>query len=147
MRFLSLFSPHNQQKPRFMAMASAVLSQADDLLSLYEEAMPSAFALDSAVGFQLDTLGALVGVSRPSSATSDDDFRVLLRARIARNHWDGTNESLPAALAAAFPDRSSSLIDNLDGTVTASLSDDHPFPLKDLFPLPAGVRLLEASDP
>ena len=158
---LSLFSPVHQQKPRFMALASAVLSQAADLLSLYRSAvlsqaadllslyrsaLPSALSPESAEGFQLDTLGLLAGIPRPSASTSDADYRAYLRAKTALHHWDGTNGSLPALLAEAFPGMDARLTDNQDGTVTASLSGSagpFPFPLKDVFPRPAGIRLTE----
>ena len=141
--WLDLFSPVHRQKPRFMALASAVLSQAADLLALIQDGIPEAFSLETASGRQLDALGNLINVSRPASDTSDEDYRFLLRARIAANHWNGTNETLPETLAEAFPGRTAMLKDNLNGTVTASLSGEAPFPLADLFPVPAGVRLLE----
>ena len=140
--YLSLFSPFNQQKPRLMALASAVLSQAADLSALVLEAFPEAWSLETARGRQLDGLGTLLNVPRPAPSTSDDDYRFLLRARIAANHWDGTNGTLPAALEAAFPGREARLIDNMDGTVTASVSGDLPFSMEDLFPVPAGIRLI-----
>ena len=46
-------------------------------------------------------------------------------------------------LAIAFPGAEAVLTDNQDGTVTASLSEDTQFPLEDLFPCPAGIRLSE----
>ena len=141
--YLSLFTSAVREKPRFVALASAVLSQAADLLSLVQTGFPEAYALESAAGNQLDTLGELLGVPRPSASVTDADYRFLLRARIAANHWDGTNGSLPAVLALAFPGMDASLIDNQDGTVTLSLSGDAPFPPEELFPVPAGVRLLE----
>lgn len=144
--YVSLFSPVHQQKPRFMALASAVLSQAADLLFLYRGILPSAFSPETAEGFQLDTFGLLAGIPRPSAATSDADYRVYLRAKTALHHWDGTNGSLPALLAEAFPGMDARLTDNQDGTVTVSFSASSapvPFPLKDVFPCPAGIRLTE----
>lgn len=141
--YLALFSPVHQSKPRFMALDSAVLSQAADLLSLYRSVLLETFSLDIAVGAQLDALGMLAGVPRPSPETSDTDYRLYIRAKIALHHWDGTNGSVPALLAEAFPDMNACLTDNMDGTVTASLSGSFPFPLKDVFPVPAGIRLIE----
>ena len=140
--YLSLFTSAVREKPRFMALASAVLSQAADLLSLVQTGFPEAYALESAAGKQLDTLGELLGIPRPSASTSDADYRFLLRARIAANHWDGTNGSLPAVLARAFPGMDARLVDNQDGTVTFSLFGDVPFPPEELFPVPAGVKTI-----
>ena len=143
MDYTTLFTPNHQQKPNFMALAAAVLSQAEDLFALLDS-LPTAWSLDTAVGAQLDTLGALSGLPRPESAASDADYRLYLRARIAAFHWDGTQASLPETLSRAFPDREATMTDNLNGSVTASLSGDAPpFGLKELFPVPAGVRLIE----
>ena len=127
-------------KPRFSALAEAVLSQANDLFALLSS-LPSAWSLDEAVGKQLDDIGALMNIPRPPN-TSDEDYRLYLRARIAGKNWDGTNESLPGVLANAFSGRTAQMIDNLDGTVTAALSGEAPpFALEELFPIPAGVRM------
>ena len=142
--YLSLFPASSREKSRFLALASAVLSQAADLLSLIQTDFLSAFDLNSASGVQLDVLGALLNVPRPMPSTPDADYRILLRARAAVNHWDGTNGSLPAVLESAFPGQSARLTDNLDGTVTAFLSGSVPFALQDLFPVPAGIRLITA---
>ena len=143
---LSLFSPSVQEKPRFMALAAAVLSQAEDMIALIQTGFPEAHDLETANGTGLDALGALVNVSRPSASTSDADYRYLLRACIAGQRWNGTNETLPAVLEAAFPDQNAQLIDNQDGTVTVSLSGETPFPPEVLFPLPAGIRMISASE-
>ena len=139
--YLDLISPVHHAKPRFMALASAVLGQVTDLLSLYGDQLPGALSLDTAQGFFLDTLAALSGFLRPTPGMTDESFREYLRAKIQCNHWNGQNETLPGILAMAFPGAEAVLTDNQDGTVTASLSDDTQFPLEDLFPCPAGIRL------
>ena len=137
---LDFLSPYNRTKPRFTALAEAVLKQADDLFAL-PESMLSSCSLEGAVGPQLDAFGMLAGIPRQPNS-SDEDYRFLLRARIAARRWNGTNETLPEILALAFPDRRATLADNQDGTVTAFLPGEAPpFPLLDLFPVPAGIRL------
>ncbi len=140
--YLALFPPHTREKPRFMALASAVLSQAADLLSLVQSSYPSAWALDSAAGSQLDALGVLLDAPRPSASVPDEDYRFLLRNRIAVHGWNGTNETLRKVLSAAFPGMGVKLIDNQDGTVTPAVNGELPFPAEDLFPSPAGIRLI-----
>ena len=140
--YLALISPVHQGKPRFMALCAAVLSQAAELLRLYE-LLPEAFDLSQAAGAQLDALGQMAGIPRPGASVSDADYRQYLRAWIQLHHWDGTNATLPDLLSAAFPDQDPRLTDNGDGSVTGSLSGSFPFPLGDVFPRPAGVRLLE----
>lgn len=142
--YLALLSPSIREKPRFTALVSAVLSQAADLFSLVEDLLPAAFSPASAEGFQLDTLGELAGVPRPGQFTSDEDYRVFLTARTALNRWSGSNGDIPSVLAAAFRGREARLLDNQDGTVTAVLPGGAPFPPAALFPVPAGVRLIEA---
>ena len=140
--YLDFLSPHNRLEPRFAALAEAVLSQANDLFSLLGS-MISECGLEEAIGLQLDTIGALACIPRPPGA-SDTDYRLYLRARLAARQWDGTNETLPVILAQAFPGRTAKLVDNQDGTVTATLSGDAPpFPLSEIFPVPACVRLVE----
>ena len=138
--YLSLFSPNQQARPRLMALAGALLSQVEDLQHLIQSAFPEARDPETAVGSSLDALGGLTGVSRPAGA-SDEDYRLLLRARIALNHWDGTNETLPEVLEQAVPGRNARVVDHLDGTVSVSVSGELPFPLETLIPVPAGIRI------
>ena len=142
--YLNEFSPSQQGKERFMALSSAVLSQAADLLAFLPDADPSPFLPQSASGAWLACFGSLVNLDRPASTTTDDDYRELLLARAALMGWDGTNGTIPDVLAAAFPGRTYTYCDNMDGTVTATL-ENAAWPLEDLFPRPAGVRLIEGS--
>ena len=139
--YLDLISPVHHAKPRFMALAGAVLRQVTDLLSLYGNQLPEALSLETAQGFFPDTLAALSGFLRPTPGMSDDSFREYLRAKIQCNHWNGQNETLPGILSMAFPGVEAKLTDNMDGTVTAELSTETSFPLEDLFPCPAGICL------
>ena len=125
-----------------MALAEAVLSQVTDLMALVTDGFPAARLPETAEGICLDAVGELLGVPRPAGM-EDEAYRFLLRAKRAIHHWDGTNETLPAVLEAAFPSREAKLIDRMDGTVAASVSGELPFPLAELFPVPAGVRLVE----
>ena len=138
--YLNLFAPCHREKPRFMALAEAVLSQAADLLSLVQTGFPEAWSLDTAVGSQLDALGNLLNVPWPSPETSDTDYRFLLRARVALNHWDGTNETAPAVMAQIFPGRNVKYKDQQNGTVMTTIPGAIPFSADLLCPLPAGIR-------
>ena len=123
-----LFSPMHTLKPRFMALANAILEQVDDLFSLFDA---GAFSLETAEGFFLDTLGEISGVTRVTPGMTDMEFREYLRQRIALHHWDGTNGSLKETLDQAFPDGNAVISDNMDGTVTGNVE----------FPSIAGIRL------
>ena len=131
--YLEMFPSATRGKPRFMAMAGAVMTQTAELLELVQTGIPAAYDLETASGAQLDALADLLNVPRP------------LPSRSAVHHWDGTNESLPEVLAAAFPGRDAKLIDNQDGTVTASVSGNLPFSLEELLPVPAGIRLVHGN--
>ena len=121
------FSPVHCLKSRFMALASAVLGQVDDLFALYDS---GAFDLETATGFFLDTLGEISGVTRVTPGMPDEEFREYLRQMIALHHWDGTNGSLKETLDQAFPDGDAVIVDNMDGTVTGNV----------VFPCTAGVK-------
>ena len=122
-----LFSPVHTLKPRFMALAAAVLGQVTDLAALFDDA---AFSLETAEGFFLDTLGEISGVTRETPGMTDAEFREYLRQMIALHHWDGTNGSLKETLDQAFPDGNAVITDNMDGTVTGNVD----------FPCVAGVK-------
>lgn len=51
---------------------------------------------------------------------SDETYRIILKAKIAINHWDGTNETLPAILdtALAGSGLEMQIIDNQDMTIS-----------------------------
>lgn len=55
----------------------------------------------------------------------DDSFRILIRAKIAANSWDGTNGSLPDILSIMFPATIGTyvvVLDNNDYTMTVGVS-------------------------
>ena len=140
--YLALFSPVHQEKPRLMALASAVLSQAGNLFSLYGATLPAAFSPEIAEGAQLDAISSLLDLPRPAPDTSDADQRTYLRARIQARRWDGANGTLPALLGAAFPDQEVRLSDNQNGTLTVVCTEALPFPTESLLPKPAGIRMI-----
>lgn len=65
------------------ALATPAQSLEDTLLQLMIER-----GVDTAVGVQLDVLGRIVGQER--GGLGDEDYRLLLRARIAANRSEGT---------------------------------------------------------
>ena len=141
--YLSLFPGASREKPRFMALAEAVLRQATDFLPVIS-ALSSAFSLDSAAGVQLDILGASCGLSRADTSAgpeaSDEVFRSFLQDKLLLWGWDGTNETVPDILNAILP--GGTQCDNGDGTITLRPSGSLSAPAKDLFCIPAGVRAI-----
>ena len=134
--YMGLLSGAVQELPRFSAFAREILSQAEELLSLIPS-LQSAFSVDNAEGAQLDLIGETIGISRAAMADSSDDaYRAFLKAKLALWRWNGTNESVTALLAEAFPGQGATLKDNGDMTVTVENA-----PLLSLLPIPAGVGL------
>ena len=139
--YTALFSPVHRGKPRWMALAEAVLSQVTDLMALVTDGFPAARLPETAEGICLDAVGELLGVARPAGM-EDETYRFLLRAKMAVHHWDGTNGTLPEVLEAAFPGMNARITDNQDGTVTGSLGGSCPVAPEEVLPVPAGVKLI-----
>ena len=132
---MTLFPAFMREKPRYAALARAILSQVTDLMAVIQ-AIPAAYSPDSAEGIQLDAVGKAAGLPRPEGM-SDADFRKYLLAWLTRCSWDGTNETAQAVLSAAFP--GSTISDNLNGTVTVRTVDSLQADYR-LYPLPAGIQ-------
>ena len=139
--YLSLFSGNNREKQRFMALASAVLGQVTDLQAVVGE-INGAFAPETAQGVQLDALGASLGLSRADTSAgvtaSDAVFRDYIRKKLIRWGWDGTNRTVQELAEKIKPGTVET--DNQNGTVTVTGAGSQPAALKDLFPVPAGIR-------
>ena len=137
MNYMSLFPSASRSLPRFSALAEAILSQVNDLLSVIA-ALPAAFSVLQAVGIQLDAIGESFMLLRPEGL-SDADYRTYLSAKLVLFTWDGANDSAQALMTRLFP--GSTLCDNCNGTVTI-----HPVSMlqsdQRIYPLPAGVRAI-----
>ena len=129
--YLALFPGASREKPRFMALAQAVLQQVVDLMTLIES-IQSGFSFATAEGTQLDAIAEAVGLSRELGMT-DEAFRAYLLQKLKLWSWDGTNLGVPAVLPEGVTET-----DNLNGTVTVSPAGVTP----DLLPLPAGIRAI-----
>jgi len=138
--YLNLFPPSSLAMPRFAALATVVLQQAADLQALIPD-LESGFSIGDGVGAQLDALGESVGVPRPSGMT-DTDYRKLLSMKFDLWGWDGTNETVPALVATMMP--GASQVDHGNLSVTISIPSDSSLPdsTEELFPVPAGVRVV-----
>ncbi len=128
--YLSLFPAASRERPRFMALAEAVLRQAADLMTLAAALQPG-YSFARAEGIQLDCEAEALGLKRTDLGTgvSDEAFRRYVLAKLALWTWDGTNETVPAVLEAASP--GSILTDNGDGTVMVNGGS--------VLPIPAGI--------
>ncbi|BEN49148.1 DUF2612 domain-containing protein [Serratia nevei] len=75
---------------------------------------------DPELGFDLGTWKGRYDSGDEYIDLDDDTYRTVLRAKIGANSWDGTVETLPAVLAAIYPDGGIAITfsDNLDMSMT-----------------------------
>lgn len=114
----------------------------------------SSFDIDQAVGAQLDILGVIIGVSRVvnfqplggvSPVLDDDSYRLLLKARVFGNHWNGLTATLRIIWSALFPSGVLLVTDNQDMTVSFYIAGAFSSIIQDLIsndyilPRPQGV--------
>lgn len=122
--YLNLIPSHNREKPKFISWLSASLIQVDDTEAMLKT-FEAEFDLDTAVGNQLDVVGKLVGVSRQlnfqpvsdSPIVNDAIYRRMIKAKIAKNQWDGKYETLTTIWNEFFPDIQLIVTDNQNMTV------------------------------
>ena len=135
--YMSLFPAYTRDKPRFAALAQAVLRQAQDLIALIPS-LESGFSFAQAEGAQLDSLGASVSIPR-QEGWSDETYRSVLLKKLRLYTWDGTNEAV-----SRFLDEGQAQHDNTDGSVTVQEGSSLPLPANELFPMPMGVRAVNS---
>ena len=110
--YIDLITSEHRDKPNLIAWLDSILAIVE-AGGVCAESLILALDLDSAQGVQLDILGQLVGQSREvyfqpfigiSPILEDGDYRILLKAKIAKNQWKGTIVELQAIWAKLFPD-------------------------------------------
>lgn len=140
-RYLILPTSKNLGRPKFMGYLEAVLEHMV-ALGVAGESIGSAFDVQNAAGSQLDVIGELVGLPRllpylPATGTremDDDEYRLALMMKIARNEWDGTNESAVEIIRNyAAGEMSISFVDNQDSTVDYSITGTDSTRLIEIF--------------
>lgn len=99
--YLNIITSEHRSRPKYMDFVESIMhiliGQADCL-----ESFEKHFEIETAIGKQLDIIGQIVGVSRVvkfvledgSNVLNDDDYRLCIKAKIARNRWDGSLEHL-----------------------------------------------------
>ena len=135
--YLQVFSSALQGMPRFAGLARAVIGQVEDLIAVVHE-MPAAFSLEDAVGVQLDVVGDGFGVDR-KEGQDDEAYRMRIRDKLALWRWNGTNEGVKTVLENVLP--GSRQNDRQDGSVEVTIEGSLPGTARELFPVPAGIRI------
>ena len=153
--YLGLITHQYQNSPKFLKWLSAPLSIIHDIQTC-QDSMYFMFDLDYAVGVQQDILGQIIGVARtvpfqPSNSVSpvldDGAYRLLQKAKVALNQWDGHMSSVQGIWSGLFPGGRITVTDNLDMTMTAYVTGAFSSIIKDLIsngfivPRPMGVEI------
>ena len=130
--YMNLFPAFSREKPRFAALAEAVLRQAADLMALAPQ-LASGFSFASAEGIQLDALGESVRIPR-QEGWDDETYRKVLLRKLKLNTWDGRNET-----SFSYLEEGEMYCDNGNGTITVRTPG--PLPAAGLLPIPIGVKM------
>lgn len=161
-QYTKLITSEHNQRPNYMAMIGLTVQPCVDNQNQLAN-FPALFNIFTAVGDQLDSIGLWVGASRDLQQEvdgvgilADADYRVLLEAVIAANHWDGTVPGAYAIWAIVFAQQNFQIFiqDNQDMTmfyvfVAASVTTVVKALLLDGFLdlRPAGVLMLGYFEP
>ena len=152
--YLGLLTSEYRLASNLNAWLQDLLSPLNDTTNMLA-GMTGAFDLDEASGVQLDVAGQIAGISKtvgfqPSDSVSpildDATYRLLIKATIAANQWDGTEESLYPIWAQLFPGGSIIITDNQNMSCTIVLSGSFTSIIQDLIvngyivPRPEGVE-------
>ena len=137
MDYMTLFPGYTRDKPRFIALAEAILRQVTDLMDLVPQ-LASGFSFASAEGKQLDALGESVGIIRQED-WDDESYRKVLLKKLKLFTWDGTNER-----AFDFAGEGETFVDNDDGTVTARTV--LPLAAAEVMPVPMGIKAVTGKE-
>lgn len=130
--YASLISETNYLREKFMLLCRSFLQPGVSMHTAIES-FDLAFDIENAAGEQLDVLGLYVGVKRqldysPSEGgpeMDDEEFRTMIRLKVAQNIWDGTNEGASEAYRKIFGDKFTFVqADNMDLSVSVTCSGD-----------------------
>jgi hypothetical protein len=153
--YSNLITSEHRKRPKFKAVVELLVSGFTDEMKTLQT-IPVLYDFDLAIGDQLDAVGAWIGLARvvnvPSGAIalSDNDYRLLLRSKIAANHFDGSFQQYQQILSSLFVGSGTTLIavDNQDMSIDIYVLGNPPTPLQltlmqagFLPPKPEGVRI------
>lgn len=152
--YLNLITSEHRDKPKYISMLTGIFDQFVNNANIMDS-IKNGLDPDIATGKQLDILGEYIGQPRQLSVDveglegvlSDEDYRFLLKARIAQGSWDGTVEGIYNIWRDLFGDVDFILIDNQDMSCSFNISPVGLTPiqvqmiiLNMIIPKPAGVR-------
>lgn len=153
--YLDLITSEYRNSPNFISWLDSALSIVNSS-KLTTDQINAAFDIDYAVGAQLDILGELIGRTRaltfqPSDGSNpildDDTYRLMLKAKISQNQWDGTIPAVYDLWNNIFPFLYMEVYDNQDMTMEVIIVGIPTLLQKELVlngyivPKPEGVRV------
>jgi len=151
--YMSLLSSQYQNAPNQKAWLQTLLIPFHDAAALLSQ-WSYEFDIDEAIGSQLDIIGQIVGASRvlafqPAGGVSpilnDSTYRILLKAKVAQNQWDGLIASVYPIWQTLFPGGTIIIQDNQNMTAVISLAGNFTSIIQDMIlndlivPRPDGV--------
>ncbi|CAI3574202.1 DUF2612 domain-containing protein [Clostridium neonatale] len=154
-KYLDNITSQHRDKPKYIAWLSSSLNIIDHAYIMTKN-MDNDFDLDNAIGQQLDILGQIIGRKRTltfqplnghNPVLDDETYRLVLRAKVAMNMWDGKTESAYEIWNNIFDDIGLQLQDNQDMSLTAYVTGYVNQIRQDLIqhgyivPKPEGVRI------
>lgn len=152
--YLNLITSEHRDKPKYIAMLTGIFDQFVNNANVMDS-IKNGLDPDIAIGKQLDILGEYIGQSRQltvnvdglESVLSDEDYRFLLKARIAQGFWDGTVEGVYSIWNSLFSDVAFVLVDNQDMSCSFNISPEGLTPIQVqmiimnmIIPKPVGVK-------
>ena len=128
-QYMNVVTSEHRLKPKYMDLVKTVLTPLIDMSKCLSD-FNYYFDINFATGDQLDFIGSIVGTDRyvdfvldnGTQRLDDEDYRVLIKAKIAKNHWNGTTESIFDIWNSLFPDVALNIIDNMDMTCLVFVS-------------------------
>lgn len=138
--YLNILTSEYRPTIQFNRWLTSILNISQDISNCLQF-ITSYFDLDFAIGVQLDILGTLIGVGRVvpfqptggiSPVLNDDTYRILLKATIANNQWDGKQGSLYPIWSQLFPGGQIVIIDNQNMTADILMTGSFSSIIQDL---------------
>lgn len=155
-KYLNLVTSEHRNKPNFIAWLTSALEKVEDAAGAIS-GITSAFDIDNAEGVQLDAIGEIVGRKRtlefqPSDGSapklSDSAYRMVLKAKVLQNQWDGTIPGVHSIWKTVFPQYDLIIEDNQNMTMKVTVVGTST-PLQNILiqnhyivPKPAGVGVI-----
>lgn len=126
--YLNLITSEYRDKTKYIQWMTVLLQPFVDIRES-ASIIKDCLNLNYSTGDQLDMIGEILGLSRQvnfqpsehSSILDDDYYRIILKAKVAKNQWDGTKENLYSYWRVLFPENPLILVDRQNMTIQATV--------------------------